>query len=292
MAPSRPITVAVSIQVLTTARRLRDRLATGGFDGYNAITGETGQVAAADDSSNSHGTRVAGIIAAEANNGLGIAGVAGGLPVSILPVKALDQNGYGTMLQVANAIRWAADHGARVINLSLGARLADFPATLSDAVRYAQYKGVLIVASVGNDALQYGGNVQGFYPACLPGVLAGLLQRRQELARSATPARRDRGSGVNVCPPSGTTETDWTTNKPVNRHLSPRLPCSGNRGAPFRSTRTVPASEVAAAIHSASRRDLATVPMSRQDADLHGAWDANLTAITTSLMLEPAEGAV
>jgi len=147
--------------------------------GYNTILNN---YMTADDSANGHGTHVAGIIAASTDNYrdvtdesgetvkeyIGIAGTAGKFPVSILPVKALDSFGLGTVYDVAEGIKWAADQGARVINLSLGARLFDYPRTLADAVLYAQNKGALIVAAAGNE----GQTVDDFYPACLPGVIS------------------------------------------------------------------------------------------------------------------------
>jgi subtilisin family serine protease len=95
---------------------------------------------------NSHGTHVAGLIAANGNNGQGIAGVAFG--VKILPIKALDCTGAGLLSDVATSIMWAADHGARIINISLGSNAGQ--QTLQDAVRYAIAHNVLVVAAAGN----------------------------------------------------------------------------------------------------------------------------------------------
>ncbi|MDF2628162.1 MAG: hypothetical protein K0R39_1993, partial [Symbiobacteriaceae bacterium] len=145
-------------------------LASRTVEGYNALTEEVGNAAAADDHlQGGHGTKVAGIIAAETNNAIGIAGVAGTFPVKIMPVKAMDAAGTGTTLSVSNAIRWAADHGANIINLSLGARLPDYPRTLADAVSYAQNQGALVVAASGNHG-QY--SYDNYFPAALPGVIA------------------------------------------------------------------------------------------------------------------------
>ena len=95
---------------------------------------------------NGHGTHVAGIIAANGNNGIGIAGVAFG--VKILPIKALDCQGSGLMSDVASAVTWATDHGARIINISLGSSSAQ--ATLQSAIQYAVARGVFVVAAAGN----------------------------------------------------------------------------------------------------------------------------------------------
>jgi thermitase len=102
-----------------------------------------------------HGTMVAGIIAAGTDNGEGISGVAWNC--RILPVKVLDKTGTGTTDKVAQGIIYAADNGASVINLSLGATAGD--ETLRSALRYAYDKGVVIVAAAGNS----GGPV--YYPA-------------------------------------------------------------------------------------------------------------------------------
>ena len=120
---------------------------------------------------NSHGTHIAGIIAAVANNGFGVAGVASG--VKVLPIKALDCTGSGDISDISRGIVYAADHGARIVNLSLGSPDDSF--TLRDAVRYAQSKGALVIAAAGNCG-QGGTNCNAvndiWYPAAYPGVVA------------------------------------------------------------------------------------------------------------------------
>lgn len=112
---------------------------------------------------NGHGTHVAGIIAATGNNALGGAGVCWGC--RILPVKVLDAAGSGAYSVVASGITWAADHGARIINMSLGG--ISTSSTLAAAVSYAQNRGIVVVAAAGND-----GVTTRFYPAAYPGVVA------------------------------------------------------------------------------------------------------------------------
>lgn len=98
---------------------------------------------------NGHGTHVSGIIAALHGNG-GTDGVAPG--VKILPVRVLDENGNGTDRDVAAGIQWAVDHGAKVINLSLGdATDTVFGPALADAVNQAWKAGVICVVAAGNE---------------------------------------------------------------------------------------------------------------------------------------------
>ena len=104
-----------------------------------------------------HGTHVAGIAAAATGNGIGIAGVAP--DAKVMPVKVLEE-GSGSFTDIATGIRWAADHGADVVNLSLGAtqglQLLVHGGVLNDvqdAIRYAGSKGVVVVAAAGNDAV-------------------------------------------------------------------------------------------------------------------------------------------
>lgn len=101
---------------------------------------------------NGHGTHVAGIAAAMTNNGRGIAGTAPG--AKILPIKVLDANGEGTYGNAAAGIRWAADNGAHIVNLSLGSTVSTLigsPSVFVDAIRYASGKGVICVVAAGND---------------------------------------------------------------------------------------------------------------------------------------------
>ncbi|NMO94813.1 S8 family peptidase [Paenibacillus lemnae] len=110
-----------------------------------------------------HGTHVAGIISALVNNGEGVAGMS--WYNKIMPIKALDSSGSGTTYAVAEGIIWAADHGAKVINMSLG-NYADSQ-FLHDAVKYAYDRDVLLVAASGNDNTERPG-----FPAAYPEVLA------------------------------------------------------------------------------------------------------------------------
>lgn len=112
---------------------------------------------------NGHGTAVAGVAAATANNGVGIAGMC--WQCRILPVKVLNAKGVGSHSSVAAGIVWATKHGADVINLSLaGPSDAN---VIHDAVNFALRHGVIVVAAAGNE-----GTKRHFYPAAYPGVIS------------------------------------------------------------------------------------------------------------------------
>lgn len=130
-----------------------------------------GQVAAAANFStspdtldrNGHGTHVAGTIAAKMNNAAGGAGVAPG--ARLLAAKALDDQGVGTYADVIEALDWAVEKGARIVNLSVAGTTPS--QALAEAVASAQARGVLVVAAAGNE-----GSSTQTYPAALPGVVA------------------------------------------------------------------------------------------------------------------------
>ncbi|GIW23517.1 MAG: hypothetical protein KatS3mg068_2524 [Candidatus Sericytochromatia bacterium] len=96
---------------------------------------------------NGHGTHVAGIVGAVANNGLGVSGVAPNC--SIMPVKVLT-NGKGSDIDIAEGIVWATDNDADIINISIGIYTKSKP--IEKAVKYALSKNVVIVSSAGNDS--------------------------------------------------------------------------------------------------------------------------------------------
>ncbi|MGC8856871.1 MAG: S8 family serine peptidase, partial [Anaerolineae bacterium] len=110
-----------------------------------------------------HGTHVAGILAAEGNNAMGIAGLAWG--VSILPVRALGNYCVGTVLGVAEGIVWAVERGARVINLSVGTTAAS--SLLENSTYHAYLHGAALFAAAGN-----AGTNSIIYPARYPWVMA------------------------------------------------------------------------------------------------------------------------
>jgi serine protease len=112
---------------------------------------------------NGHGTHVAGTLAQSTNNALGVAGVA--FKAKIVPVRVLDANGFGSLSDVVEGIRYAVDHGATVINLSLGSRAS--ARLMEEAVAYAHSKGVTVVAAAGNE-----NSSQVSYPARYPHVIA------------------------------------------------------------------------------------------------------------------------
>ncbi len=146
--------------------------------GYNAIYGEE-TTTQYDDVG--HGTEVAGVAAAMTNNTTGMAGVCWG--ARIMPVKIIKVTGYdefwgtpivsGDDADGAAGIIWAADHGAKIINMSFGGYLADLESpdvVIKDAVDYAWAKGCVLVGGSGNDDKDGVGSP--FYPACYDSVLS------------------------------------------------------------------------------------------------------------------------
>ena len=113
----------------------------------------------------SHGTHVAGIIAAVRNNGIGIDGIADN--VRIMPILATTAVGDERDKDIANAIRYAVDNGAKVINMSFSKLFSPDKDYVDNAVRYAEKHNVLIVHAAGNDGVNIDSPVNYHYPVAI-----------------------------------------------------------------------------------------------------------------------------
>ncbi|MGH1395496.1 MAG: S8 family peptidase [Trichormus sp.] len=148
------VTVAV---IDTGVTKVRDLSETKFVKGYDFVNDKE---EASDD--NGHGTHVAGTIAQATNNKYGVAGIA--YEAKLMPLKVLSAYGGGTVADIAEAIKFAADKGADVINMSLGG--GGESQLLKEAINYAHKKGVIIIAAAGNE-----NENSASYPARYPNVI-------------------------------------------------------------------------------------------------------------------------
>ena len=174
----------------TGVSRVPDLADTKFVPGYNFVDDTEN---AADD--HGHGTHVAGTIAQSTHNNLGVSGVA--FKASIMPLKVLSARGSGSMAAIAQAIRFAADHGAQVINMSLGGPMP--VSAIGSAVKYARAKGVTVIAAAGND-----GRGRVSYPARYPGVIAVAATQFD----GTTTFYSNWGAEIDVAAPGGNTRVD------------------------------------------------------------------------------------
>ncbi|MBN2860903.1 MAG: S8 family serine peptidase, partial [Sphaerochaetaceae bacterium] len=177
---------SVTVAVIDTGiqRSLTDFETTEILSGYNTIDNSNDVY-----DGNGHGTHVAGTVAQSTNNKYGVAGMAYG--VTLLPIKALGDDGSGYSSDVAEAIEYAVEAGAQVINMSLG---GDFSQAIADAAAYAVDQGSIIVASTGNENE---GTI--LYPAAYEGVIAvGATGYSDERAPYS-----NYGEGIDVVAPGG-----------------------------------------------------------------------------------------
>lgn len=133
----------------------------GFVDDVNGWDFVNGDRTPADD--HNHGTWVSGVIAATPNNAIGIAGIS--WSDKILPVKVMDSTGSGFTSDLARGIRYAADRGADVINMSIGG--FPYDTAVKSAVDYAWSKGAVLVGAAGNNR-----RAENFYPASYPNVIS------------------------------------------------------------------------------------------------------------------------
>ncbi|HEY9771982.1 MAG TPA: S8 family peptidase [Coleofasciculaceae cyanobacterium] len=189
------VTVAV---IDTGVSKVPDLKLTKFVKGYDFVNNKDD---ASDD--NGHGTHIAGTIAQSTNNGYGVAGIA--YEASIMPLKVLSGSGGGTIADIAESIKFAADNGANVINMSLGGGGASN--MMAEAIKYAHGKGVVIVAAAGNE-----GRNASSYPARYPDVISV----------SAIDAAGDKaaysnfGAGIDISAPGGS-----ETGKIIQNTLDP-----------------------------------------------------------------------
>jgi serine protease len=161
---------------------------------------------------NGHGTFVAGTIAEATNNHYGVTGLA--FAARIMPVRVLDSQGEGEASTIAEGVRYAVRHGARVINLSLefssNVTASDIP-ELIEALRFARRHGVLVVAAAGNEA-----HTAIAYPARAPNVVAvGASTEHGCLADYSND-----GSGLTLVAPGGGADA----NLPGDPNCHPEMP--------------------------------------------------------------------
>lgn len=176
------VTVAV---IDTGVSKVPDLADTTFVQGYDFVNDKE----SADDD-NGHGTHVAGTVAQSTNNSYGVAGIA--YQASIMPLKVLAASGGGTVADIAEAIKFAADNGANVINMSLGGGGASD--LMQEAVDYAYSKGVVIVAAAGNENRN-----SSSYPARYPHVISvSALGPNGEKAPYS-----NFGAGVDISAPGG-----------------------------------------------------------------------------------------
>ncbi|MBD1841326.1 peptidase S8 [Coleofasciculus sp. FACHB-64] len=142
------------------------------------------------DDDNGHGTHVGGTVAQATNNGYGVAGIA--YEASLMPLKVLSAEGGGTVADIAEAIKFAADNGADVINMSLGG--GGESQVMQEAIDYAYNKGVVIVAAAGNS-----NENSASYPARYPHVIGvSAIDSAGEKAFYSS-----YGAGVDISAPGG-----------------------------------------------------------------------------------------
>ena len=173
-----------------TFRQVPDLKGTRFVQGYDFINN---RVQALDD--HGHGTHVAGTIAQATHNGVGVAGTAHG--ATIMPIKVLNQRGMGNMADIAEAIRFAADNGAKVINMSLGG--GGSSRIMASAVKYANMKGVVVVCAAGNESRGRVG-----YPAAYPHAIAVAATQYDR----TTTFYSNWGKEIDVAAPGGNTRED------------------------------------------------------------------------------------
>ncbi|MDD8027565.1 MAG: S8 family peptidase [Acidobacteriota bacterium] len=178
------------------------------------------------DDDHGHGTLIAGIIAAETDNGVGVSGLCWN--GRILPVKVFDSDARGTVYSVSSGIVWAVDHGAQVLNMSLGGPDIVVNQTLASAVAYAAKKDVVMAAAAGNE-----GTAGVWYPAAYPDVLAvsgvDMNDVYQTLQTTGGEWGSNYGSEVDLAAPAVHILSCWPEGVATKEHISLGLYAYGEK---------------------------------------------------------------
>jgi subtilisin family serine protease len=171
---SNVIVAVIDSGVRLTHEDLAGNLWTNPLDGSHGLNAITGTTDINDD--NGHGTRVAGVIGARGNNGLGVVGVA--WQVRIMACKFTDQSGSATVADAITCLDYARTNGAHIINASWG--LDEFSLSLSNAMAALRAAGILVVAAAGNSAQDI--DLFPHYPASydLDNIVAVMATTRQD----------------------------------------------------------------------------------------------------------------
>ena len=188
----------VTVAVLDTGLR------PGGTDGIGCVSAKSTDIVNGDNDpldGDGHGTHVSGTIAQRTNNGVACAGMAYG--ACIMAVKVLDDSGSGSFADIAEGIYYAANNGAKVINMSLGinARYAVTNDPVMDpALEYAYSHGVTVVCAAGNDGWRKNVSYPAIYPTAIAVGATGFDNVRASYSNF--------GTGLDISVPGGDTSED------------------------------------------------------------------------------------
>lgn len=142
------------------------------------------------DDDHGHGTFIAGIIAANTNNQIGVASVSANSNIEVLPIKVMNSIGFGESFDIAQGIRYAVEKGAHIINLSISGQENDL---IKNAIADATKKGILVVAAAGN-----GGENADLY---FPGALSQVISVGSTTSTNKLDSNSNRGKSVDLVAP-------------------------------------------------------------------------------------------
>lgn len=163
------------------------------------------------DDRNGHGTHVAGLVAATANNGEGVVGVASCANVKIMPVRVMDASGAGNSIEIDRGVQWAIANGADIINLSLGGNVRfRSPQSNHPSPLYAEAaaRGIVVFAAAGNDGITLGGQSGSGYVYSYPASYDHVISVAATNGRNQLTNFSNRGETVDIAAPG---EQDLST---------------------------------------------------------------------------------